>query len=190
MHPSLQPASSVTPSLPKDIAVCNKHSGGALMGRRPMNQVPLAWQELSSQCDGTFLSLFPLPCFPWDLSIPFHFFSFLLFFFSEPWLPLKRSWEVALRDMRNSTKQACCYIPARHPKVIILPTLPGCVYIKERVVDVTRPKNRLTHSRKKQRWRSLGRNQYGDQPMIVSAFAEEILRIGSDLGVVYTGLKS
>lgn len=132
--------------------MCNKHSGGALMGRRPMNQMPLARQELSSPFDGTFFSPPPPPplSFVSFYSFPFFFSFLLLFFFSESWLPLQRIWEAALRDARNSARQACCYIPTRHPQVSMLPTLPGAVYIKERGVDVTSPRNRLTYSRKEQ----------------------------------------
>lgn len=103
----------------------------------------------------------------WDLPPPLAFlciflllsiFLFLFAAFSESWLPLQRIWEAALRDARNSARQACCYIPTRHPQVSMLPTLPGTVYIKERGVDVTSPRNRLTYSRKEQGWRSLGGN--------------------------------
>lgn len=85
-------------------------------------------------------------------------FLFLSAVFSESWLPLQRIWEAALRDARNSARQACCYIPTGHPQVSMLPTLPGAVYIKERGADVTNPRNRLTCSRKEQGWRNLGGN--------------------------------
>lgn len=130
--------------------MCNKHSGRALTGRRPMNQVPLARQELSSPFDGAFF--FSPPPFLAFLCIflLLSTFLFLSAVFSESWLPLQRIWEAALRDARNSARQACCYIPTGHPQVSMLPTLPGAVYIKERGADVTNPRNRLTCSRKEQ----------------------------------------
>lgn len=119
------------------------------------------------------------PCFPLYLSTLFHF---LLLFaaFSESWLPLQRIWEAALREARNSARQACCYIPTRYPQVSMLPTLPGAVYIKERGVDVTRPRNRLTYSRKEQRWRSLGGNACN---MVNLHLQRRFLRMHSELGV-------
>lgn len=124
----------------------------------PWIKCPWHGRNWARRLMGPCFSLFPpsLLSFVSFYSFPF-FFSFLLFF-SESWLPLQRIWEAALRDARNSARQACCYIPKGHPQVSMLPTLPGAVYIKERGVDVTSPRNRLTYSRKEQGWRSLEGN--------------------------------
>lgn len=129
----VSPLSLSEPSLELDLpgrtctGLINTHGGQICL--MPMNQVPPARLELSSSFGGTFFfSLFS--CFP------FHFAFFFLpspppttttfsscFSFFEPCLLFQRTWETALRDTRNSARQAHDRCPARHPEARMLPRL-------------------------------------------------------------------
>lgn len=157
------------------------------MAWRPMNQGPLARQELSLPFDGTFFFSFPpfLAFLCIFLLLSIFLFLFAVFFFFRVLAALTKNLVGSLEGCKKQCQAGMLLHPYKAP--------PGehaahaawrCLH-RRRGVDVTSPRNRLTSSRKER-----GEGAWEEMQYAESLFAGEILRIRPELGVVYTGLKS